>query len=114
MEYSGRIVRIGQTQQVSEKFKKLEFVVTDGAASYPQNIQFELHQDRCDLIDKFEEGDEVNIKFNLKGRDWTNPQGQVKTFNTLQAWAIVKIESDKFQGESLIPDPDRDQDSLPF
>lgn len=113
MEYTGRIVRIGQTQQVSEKFSKREFVVTDGAASYPQNIQFELHQDRCDLIDKFKEGDEVNIKFNLKGRDWQNPQGQIKTFNTLQAWAVVKVEGDKFKGESLVPTPDEPSD-LPF
>lgn len=111
MEYTGKIVRIGQTQQVSEKFKKLEFVVTDGSESYSQNIQFELHQDRCDLIDKFKEGDEVNVKFNLRGKDWQNPQGQIKTFNTLQAWAIIKLEDEKFQGETLLPTDGLD---LPF
>lgn len=103
MEYQGTIVRIGEIQKVSDKFQKREFVVTDAAQSYPQNIQFELHQDRCDLIDKFTLGQEVNIKFNLKGRDWTNPQGETKTFNTLQAWAVIAVEGEKFKGESHTP-----------
>lgn len=90
MEYIGKIVRIKATQVVSDKFQKREFVVTDGHDQFPQNILFELTQDRCDLIESFKDGDDVTVKFNLQGRDWTNPQGEVKTYNTLRAWAIVK------------------------
>lgn len=111
MEYQGTIVRIKPTTQVSEKFKKREFVVTDGAASYPQNIQFELHQDRCDLIEPFKEGDQINIKFNLKGRDWADKEGVIKTFNTLQAWALTKVEGEKFKNETFTP---IESDGLPF
>lgn len=100
MEFQGNIKRIGQTQQVSEKFKKREFTVTTGD-TYPKTIQFELHQDRTDLIDAFKVGDLVNVKFNLRGREWTNPEGEVKTFNTLQAWAITRVEGEKFKGESV-------------
>lgn len=111
MEYTGTIVRIKDTQIVSDKFKKREFVVTDGSASYAQNIQFELHQEKCDIIDVLKVGDEVNIKFNLRGRDWTNPQGEIKTFNTLQAWAIIKISQYTEQSETITPVP---SDDLPF
>lgn len=109
MEFQGSIVRIEATEQVSEKFKKRIFTLTDGAASYPNTIQFELHQDRTDLISPFKIGDTVNVKFNLKGRDWTDPKtNTVKTFNTLQAWAITKVAGEVFAGESLVPDTNSD------
>ena len=50
-------------------------------------------QDRCELLDSFEVGQEVEIFFDLRGREWTNPQGQVKYFNTLQAWKLVSEQS---------------------
>ena len=60
---------------------------------YPQPLQFEMVQDRCELLDSFEVGQEVEIFFDLRGREWTNPQGQVKYFNTLQAWKLVSEQS---------------------
>ena len=92
MEFTGTIKRIGDTQVVSDKFSKREFTVVDKPESeYPQTIQFELHKDKCDVIDSFKAGDMVRVSFNLKGREWTNKEGEVKTFNTLQAWAVVKL-----------------------
>src|SRR3990167_5507933 len=98
MEFTGQIKRIGQTQIVSDKFSKREFTVVDKPESeYPQILQFELHKDRCDIIDSFKPGDVVRVSYNLKGREWTNPEGEIKTFNTLQAWAIVKLTEAKAQ-----------------
>ena len=56
---------------------------------YPQPLQFEMVQDRCELLDSFQEGQEVEVHFELRGREWTSPQGQVKYFNSLQAWKLV-------------------------
>ena len=56
---------------------------------YPQPLQFELVQDRCELLDSFQKGQEVEVHFELRGREWTSPQGQVKYFNSLQAWKLV-------------------------
>lgn len=85
----GVIKVIKPTQQVSEKFSKREFVVTDlSEAQYPQDILFELKQDKTSLLDNFMQGQEVEISFNLKGREWTSPQGDVKYFNTLDAFKI--------------------------
>ncbi len=80
----------GSEQQVSDKFKKREFVITDNTTQYPQHISFQLTQDRCNLIENYKEGDVVNVFFNVRGREWKSPQNEIKFFNSLEAW---KIES---------------------
>lgn len=85
---TGVIKFIGQPVQVSEKFRKVEFVVTDTTSMYPQDIMFQLTQDKVDLVIPFMEGQEVEVSFNLRGREWTSPTGEVKYFNTLEAWRI--------------------------
>jgi single-strand DNA-binding protein len=87
---TGTIKSIGDTIQVSEKFKKREFVI-ETEENYPQFILFELNQDRCDIIDAYQIGQKVTVEYNLKGRQWTNNQGEVKTFNTLQVWKIQPL-----------------------
>ncbi|MBC8257983.1 MAG: DUF3127 domain-containing protein [SAR324 cluster bacterium] len=94
MEIKGKIKKISETVQISDRFRKREFVVEYASnPDYPQALQFELVQDRCELLDSFEVGQEVEIFFDLRGREWTNPQGQVKYFNTLQAWKLVAEQS---------------------
>ena len=90
MEIKGKIKNISETVQISERFRKREFVVEYASnPDYPQPLQFEMVQDRCELLDSFQEGQQVEISFDLRGREWTNPQGQVKYFNSLQAWKLV-------------------------
>jgi hypothetical protein len=55
---------------------------------YPQDIQFQLTQDKCSLLDGFNINDQIDVSFNLRGREWTSPQGEVKYFNSLDAWRI--------------------------
>ena len=90
MEIKGIIKKISETVQISDRFRKREFVVEyANNPDYPQSLQFELVQDRCELLDSFQEGQEVEVHFELRGREWTSPQGQVKYFNSLQAWKLV-------------------------
>ncbi len=90
MEIKGIIKKISETVQISERFRKREFVVEyANNPDYPQPLQFEMVQDRCVLLDSFQEGQEVEVHFDLRGREWTSPQGQVRYFNTLQAWKLV-------------------------
>ena len=103
MEIKGRIKKISETVQISERFRKREFVVEYASnPDYPQPLQFEMVQDRCELLDSFQEGQQVEISFDLRGREWTNPQGQVKYFNSLQAW---KQFADNNSAESLYTIP---------
>lgn len=89
---NGKIKVLKDEQVISEKFKKREFVVTDDSSQYPQDILFQATQDRTDLLNNFSEGSAVTVHFNLRGREWTSPTGEVKYFNTLDVW---RIEADQ-------------------
>ena len=85
----GKLIVKGDEQQVSEKFKKREFVLEDNSTQYPQVISFQLVQDKCSLLEAYNEGDEINVSFNLRGREWVSPKdGVTKYFNSLEAWKI--------------------------
>jgi hypothetical protein len=87
MQVAGKIVAIMPTQVLSEKFSKREFVV-ETPDQYPQQILFQLTQDKCSVLDSLKVGQEVDVHLNIRGRSWQNPQGETKYFNTLEAWKI--------------------------
>ena len=74
----GTLKVINDTVVVSEKFKKRTVVLVDDSGQYPQTIELQSMQDRVSIFDSCKEGDRVEISFNLTGREWTNPQGEVK------------------------------------
>ncbi|MTI29890.1 DUF3127 domain-containing protein [Cytophagales bacterium RKSG123] len=85
-----KILEISETVQITDSFRKREFVVEFAEnPQYPEYIKFEMIQDKCDLLNSFSVGQEVEVHFNLKGRKWTDPQGNVKYFNSLQAWRVL-------------------------
>lgn len=90
MEVTGQLKVKFDTQRVSEKFQKREFVLTtDASTPYPQHVSFQVTQDKCNMLDNFNVGEELRIQFNLRGREWNGPQG-IKYFNTLEAWRIER------------------------
>ena len=90
MEITGKIKKVFETQNITASFKKREFVVTT-QEQYPQDILIELTQDKTGLLNQFKEGDLVSVDINIRGREWINPEGETKFFNTLQAWRISSI-----------------------
>jgi len=94
MEVKGKLLEIFETQQVSATFKKREFVLEYAEnPSYPEMVKFELIQDKCDLLDSYQIGQEVTVAFNLKGRKWVDPKGEAKYFNSLQGWRITAAQA---------------------
>lgn len=92
MEITGKIKKIMDLQEVNERFKKREFVLaTDLNTPYPQYILFQTIQEKCALLDNLKVNDEVKVFFNIRGREWINPEGQTKYFVTLEAWRIDKF-----------------------
>lgn len=92
MDITGTIKVKNNEQQVSEKFKKREFVIADNSTQYPQYIMFQITQDRCSLLDQYNVGDEVKVMFNIRGREWPDPKtNTVKYFNSLEAWKIEMV-----------------------
>jgi uncharacterized protein DUF3127 len=117
MDVTGKLHAKFDTQKVSDKFQKREFVlITEWNTPYPQYVAFQVTQDKCDILDSFTEGTEVQVQFNLRGREWNGPQG-VKYFNTLEAWRIVDINAEHHHANSaptFNSGNPNDQDDLPF
>ena len=88
----GKLKVLNATQVVSEKFSKRDFVI-ETHDQYPQVVSFQITQDKCALLDAFAVGQECDVSFNLRGREWTSPGGEVKYFNTLECWRIDKVGS---------------------
>ncbi len=125
MEVQGRIKMIGETQTFgSNGFRKREIVVTT-EEQYPQHIMVEFVQDKTDLLNSYQVGQPVKISINLRGREWVNPQGETKYFNSIQGWRIEALQPEAADG-NVPPVPpmdafepagdlkEEDHDDLPF
>lgn len=91
MEVKGTIRHIGVMENISPTFQKRDIVVTTNE-QYPQHILIQFTQDKCDLLSNYQVGQEVNVSINLRGREWVNPQHEVKWFNTIQGWRIASVQ----------------------
>lgn len=116
MELIGTLKAKFDTQKVSDKFSKREFVLTTEASTpYPQFISMQVTQDKCNLLDQFSEGQELKVQFNLRGREWNSPNG-IKYFNTIDVWRVEAISSSsqssnpQSSNHAITPD----NDDLPF
>ena len=96
MDVKGKLIKIYAKKQVSSKFALREFVLAT-EDKYPQQIIMQVTQERCELLDNFAEGDEIQAFINIRGRSWTNPQGEVKYFNSIEAWKITNESSQSFE-----------------
>ena len=125
MEVQGRIKMIGETQTFGANgFRKREIVVTT-EEQYPQHIMIEFVQDKTDLLNNYQVGQQVKININLRGREWVNPQGETKYFNSIQGWRIEALQQESV-GDNMPPVPpadafepagdlnEDDHDDLPF
>lgn len=90
-EVSGKLHVKNDTVKVSDRFTKREFVIEVEDGMYPQHIKFQLVQDKVSVLDPFEVGEILNISFNLRGREYTNPQGEVSYFTNLNAWRVQRL-----------------------
>ena len=125
MEVQGKIKLIGETQTFGANgFRKRELVVTT-EEQYPQHIMVEFVQDKSDLLESYKVGQNVKIGVNIKGREWVNPQGETKYFNSIQGWRIENLEAAGNPGAPNVAPPadqfepakdlnDEDFDDLPF
>jgi len=92
MQQKGKIKQIGDEQVISDKFRKRTIWI-ETEDKFPQVVEFQAANDKCDLLNSLEVGAEITVHFNLRGKMWTNPSGEVKVFNTLDLW---KIDSEPF------------------
>ena len=93
MEIQGRIKQIFAPESVGQNgFQKRDLVITT-EEQYPNDIIIQFTQSKCALLDTLRVGQRVKVHFNLQGREWTSPQGEVKYFNTVLGWKIELIQT---------------------
>lgn len=121
-EITGKVIEVAPVNQVSDKFKKREFVIerkeAGGSAVFVDFIKFQLVQDRCDLINDTFMNEEVKVMFNIRGNKWER-DGKVNYFTNLDAWKIDRVQSQKSDPNPVQPVNDMpadvsDIDDLPF
>ena len=123
-EIVGKIVDILPVNQVSDKFRKREFVIekkeSGGGAVFIDYVKFQLVQDKCELINDSFLHQEVKVSFNLKGNRWER-DGKVNYFTNLDAWKIERVTG-SFKEESAgtfdpmdeLPPENEELSDLPF
>lgn len=84
MNISGEIHEIGITEQVSDKLRKRELIIkyTENP-NYPEFIKIEAINDKCEVLDKFSQGQNVSVDFNMRWREYNG-----KYYNSLSLWKI--------------------------
>lgn len=93
MEIQGRVKQIFPSQTMGQNgFEKRDLVIITEDI-YPQTIIIQFTQQRCDLLDSLQVGQRVKVYVNIRGREWTSPQGEIKYFNTIEAWKIEVIQT---------------------
>lgn len=103
MEVIGKIKLIGEVQTFGANgFRKRELVVTTDE-QYPQMIMIEFLQDKADLLNNYKVGQEVKVSINLRGREWINPQGEAKYFNSVSGWRIENLSQAAPNAQNLPP-----------
>lgn len=114
-EIIGKIKKINEAKTIGANgFRKRETVVTTDE-QYPQSILIEFVQDKCELLDTCKIGQDVKISINLRGREWISPENEVKYFNAIQGWAIVKLgqEIDEYE-DNKVTFIEAESDDIPF
>jgi hypothetical protein len=90
MEVQGKIKIIGEVQTFGTDFTKRQLVVTT-EEQYPQVISIDFLKDKCDLLNSYKVGQDVKVSINLGGREWINPEGEAKYFNSVSGWRIENL-----------------------
>ena len=88
-QFKGQAHIVGAEIVKSDKFKVRQLVVKDDSnQQYPNYVEFQFSNKNCDKLNGINVGDEITVDYNLRGREWTSPQGEVKYFNTLDGWKV--------------------------
>lgn len=126
MELQGKIKMIDETKTYGNNgFRKREMVITT-EEQYPQHIMIEFVQDKTDLLNSYKVGQDVKVSINVRGREWVNPQGETKYFNSIQGWRVEGVASEAPSSGGMPPMPpaeafepandfnEEEHDDLPF
>jgi len=111
-EVTGKLIVKDDTQAISDRFKKREFVIeveNERNSDWNDFVKVQLTQDRCDLVENIDLNEMVKVSFNLRGRKWEN-NGQTSYFTNLEGWRIEKVSQDN---GNVPPVPEYEMQDIP-
>ena len=82
LEMKGKIKVMMDEQRFDSGFYKREFVLTT-QEQYPQDIKFELMKEKTEMLNGLSVGDEVLVRFDVRGREWNG-----NYYVNLNAWKL--------------------------
>lgn len=107
---TGTIKSIGEKQVFESGFQKVKFVVTTNDEKYPQDVSFEIVQDKVDDFIKYNKvGASVDVSFNIRGNEYNGTN-----YNTLSAWKVFKSEANAPATDIGVPTEELATNDLPF
>jgi translation initiation factor IF-3 len=92
MQVTGEILRVLETKVVGTAGFETRDIHIKTDEQYPQTLNIQFTQGKVVELDKFSPGQKVKIDINLRGREWTNPSGELAVFNTIQGWKIEEVK----------------------
>ncbi|MTB50512.1 DUF3127 domain-containing protein [Lewinella sp. W8] len=88
-EITGTLVKKYETETKGESFRVRDFVIkANDGGQYDNFVKFQCTQDRTAIVDDLNEGDEIKVHFDLRGREW-----QGRYFTNLNAWRVENISA---------------------
>ena len=122
---TGTLIVKSETQQVSDKFKKREFVLMTvenvNGTEYPNPLKMQAVQAKCDVLDKYAIGSQVSVSFNVKGNSYVDKKdGSTKYIVNLDMWKIEPVAALQAAAHQVAPQQENQKaiqqavDDLPF
>jgi hypothetical protein len=111
-EISGTVKKVFDEQTFGSGFNKREFVLTVEDGRYPQDIVFETVKDKTSLLDGLQEGEQLTVSFDIRGREWKE-----RYFVNLNAWKLVRGGDGQGSADKApqnIPYEAPDEEDVPF
>lgn len=110
LQLTGTIKLIGEKQTFDSGFQKVEFVITTNDEKYPQDVKFEIVQDKVDDFIKYNKvGASVDVSFNVRGNEYNG-----KYYVSLSAWKVFKAGANSPATDIGVPTEELATSDLPF
>lgn len=103
LNFRGKIISIGEVEQITDNFAKLTVIVEEVAEKYPQTLDIEIHKGKTEFMGKYGPGDILDFSCNFRTRAWDNREGKTIFFKTVVCWRYKGVESGSPQASAPQP-----------
>lgn len=90
MEITALIKRVEDTEAYGNNGFEARNLVLTTEEQYSQTVEIQFTQGRCILLDGYNPGDRVKVRFNLKGKEVMG-ETKPKVFTRVEGWSIEKV-----------------------